>query len=409
MFYEKELQFLRDVFEKSHIQLSFVNYNDSVSEIIDESSLSFFANYINGDDSIKNFLPKIESNIVYKIKTPNNFSYVYFMLPKRAEKNILFIGPYLSEVPTDNKVLEIGEQHGIAPKDQKIFSQYYSSIPVIEENSHLFIMLDAFAELIWGKAQYSIIDIVKERQAPVSPINELKENSLDTTLINMKLMEERYAFENEMMSAVSRGQTQKINQLMSAFSEMTFEKRTSDPLRNMKNYCIIMNTLLRKAAESGGVHPIYLDSVSSSFAIKVEQLTSLSSANALMSDMFRSYCRLVRRHSMGDYSPTVQKSIVFIESDLSADLTLSSIAEQQNISPGYLSAVFKKETGKTITEYIREKRIKHAIYLLETTHLQIQTIALHCGIVDLQYFSNIFKKHTGKTPKEYRESIKNSK
>ena len=109
---------------------------------------------------------------------------------------------------------------------------------------------------------------------------------------------------------------------------------------------------------------------------------------------------------MGDYSPTVQKSIVIIESDLSAYLTLSSIAEQQNISPGYLSAVFKKETGKTITEYIREKRVKHAIYLLETTHLQIQTVALHCGIVDLQYFSKIFKKHTGKTPKEYRESIK---
>ena len=254
-----------------------------------------------------------------------------------------------------------------------------------------------------------IIDIVKERQAPVSPINELKDNtSLDATLINMKLMEQRYAFENEMMNAVSHGQTQKINQLISAFSDINFEKRISDPLRNIKNYCIIMNTLLRKAAESGGVHPIYLDSVSSSFAVKIEQMSSTSSVNTLMSDMFRSYCRLVRRHSMGDYSPTVQKSIVIIESDLSAYLTLSSIAEQQNISPGYLSAVFKKETGKTITEYIREKRVKHAIYLLETTHLQIQTVALHCGIVDLQYFSKIFKKHTGKTPKEYRESIKNS-
>ena len=167
-----------------------------------------------------------------------------------------------------------------------------------------------------------------------------------------------------------------------------------------------MNTLLRKAAESGGVHPIYLDSVSSSYATRIEQLGSVSAANDLMVDMFQSYCRLVRRHSMGDYSPPVQKAIVFIESDLSADLTLSSIAEVQNISSGYLSAIFRRETGKTITEYIREKRVKHAIYLLETTHLQVQTIAMHCGIVDLQYFSKIFKKHTGKTPKEYRESIK---
>ena len=223
----------------------------------------------------------------------------------------------------------------------------------------------------------------------------------------MKLMEQRYAFENEMMSAVSRGQSHKVSQLISSFSDMNFEQRISDPIRNRKNYSIIMNTLLRKAAESGGVHPVYLDRVSSSYATKIEQMTSISALSALMSDMFQSYCRLVRRHSMSDYSPTVQKAIVFIESDLSADLTLSSIAQEQNISSGYLSAIFKRETGKTITEFIRDRRIKHAIYLLETTHLQIQSIATHCGIVDLQYFSKLFKKHTGKTPKEYRESAKN--
>ena len=66
---------------------------------------------------------------------------------------------------------------------------------------------------------------------------------------------------------------------------------------------------------------------------------------------------------------------------------------------------FKKETGKTVSEYIRDKRIEHAKYLLNTTHLQIQTIALHCGIMDVQYFSKIFKKQLGKTPKEYREAL----
>ena len=102
----------------------------------------------------------------------------------------------------------------------------------------------------------------------------------------------------------------------------------------------------------------------------------------------------------------MQKAIVFIHSDLSANLTLSILADTQNISAGYLSAVFKKETGKTVTQYITDERIKQAKHLLKTTRLQIQTIALHCGIVDVQYFSKIFKKSTGKTPKEYREEIK---
>ena len=405
MSYENELGLIRSVLDKRHISSYLVDYDDEVLEAFNREWLSFYSGVLNSGVRIKDLLQSIEPNTIYKMSTPYSFYYIFCMLPGRATKNILLIGPYLPDSISENRLLEIGEMLGVSPKDQKIFEQYFESIPVLHNSSSIFVMLDALGEAMWGKNSFSMVDVSTEKLVPVSPLQE-KERTLDTTLINMKLMEQRYAFENEMMSAVSRGQSQKVSQLMASFTEMSFEKRVSDPIRNMKNYSIIMNTLLRKAAESGGVHPVYLDSVSSSFAARIEQLGSISSINALMTDMFQSYCRLVRRHSMGEYSPTVQKAIVFIDSDLSAELTLSSIAEAQNISSGYLSAIFRKETGKTITEYIREKRVNHAIYLLETTHLQVQTIATHCGIVDLQYFSKIFKKHTGKTPKEYRESIK---
>ena len=167
-----------------------------------------------------------------------------------------------------------------------------------------------------------------------------------------------------------------------------------------------MNTLLRKAAEDGGVHPVYINQISSEFATKIEQLTTVADNSSLMLDMFRSYCRLVRNHSMKDYSLLIQKTVLLIDSDLSANLSLRSLAANQNVSSGYLATTFKRETGKTVSEYIRDKRMKHAAHLLGTTHLQVQTIALHCGIMDVQYFSKTFKKYTGKTPKEYREFIK---
>jgi YesN/AraC family two-component response regulator len=66
--------------------------------------------------------------------------------------------------------------------------------------------------------------------------------------------------------------------------------------------------------------------------------------------------------------------------------------------------VFKRDTGITLTEYITRERMQRACRLLSTTNLQIQTVALHCGIMDVQYFSKLFKKHIGKTPKEYRAS-----
>jgi len=219
-------------------------------------------------------------------------------------------------------------------------------------------------------------------------------------------MEKRYKYENEMMRAVSEGQINKLDFFTGKFNYNLLKKRTNDTLRNIKNYCIIMNTLLRKAAQNGGVHPIYIDNVSSSFAVKIESLQKTETAPSLMTEMFKTYCRLVRQHSMKNYSPIAQRTIAVIDSDISANLTLSVLAKQQNLSAGYLSTVFKEETGKTLTEYIRNKRIKHAQYLLSTTNLQIQTIALHCGIMDVQYFSKTFKKQTGKTPKEYRDELR---
>lgn len=168
-----------------------------------------------------------------------------------------------------------------------------------------------------------------------------------------------------------------------------------------------MNTLLRKAAERGGVHPIYLDSISSDFAMRLERAEKVGEISLIMQEMFRSYCRLVRKHRLKGYSLTVQKIILSIDADLSENLTSSSLAKKHGISLGYLSSVFKRETGKTVSEYISQRRIEYAKYLLSSTGLQVQTVALHAGIMDVQYFSKLFKRLVGKTPTEYRISLKN--
>ena len=226
------------------------------------------------------------------------------------------------------------------------------------------------------------------------------------TVWNMQAVERRYAYENELMRAVSRGQVHKTDRLLTDLAALPLEKRLPDVLRNAKNYCIIMNTLLRKAAESGGVHPVYLDRVSSDFARKIETLKTSAGAAALMQEMFRFYCRLVSKHSVRKYSLPIQKAITYIDSDLTADLSLSALAAMQNVSAGYLSALFRQETGQTLTEYVNRKRVRYAMQLLQTTDLQIQTVAQHCGIVDVHYFSKLFKKYVGKSPTEYREGVK---
>ena len=222
----------------------------------------------------------------------------------------------------------------------------------------------------------------------------------------IKEIEARYSFENDMIRAVSQGNYKALSNAISAEVFMTnVEKRSDDAIRNLKNYMIIFNTLLRKGAEVGNVHPFYIHGMSSDFAKKIENCKTLDDIEKLWNQMAKSYCDLVKTHYIKDCSPLVQSIVMLIDADLTADLTLSALSKKLNVNASYLSTLFRRDTGYTLTEYVNNKRIKMAKYLLETTNHQVQQISHECGILDVNYFVKIFKKHTGKTPKKYRESL----
>ena len=404
MNYEGELRMLCETFHKCRVSTVFVSPGDPVDKALDEIFRLLF-----GEDShllSDTFLARIRPNTIYRMTSSFQFCYILLRLPHLATDTVLAIGPYLPAPLNQRQIFEIAEKYSVLPQRRKLLENYYAGIPVLPETSHLFSLLDTFGERIWGGNLFTVEEISEKSLLDIRPLPASRDTDREDILMQMKIMEERYATENALIRSVARGQIHKGAALMESFATMPFEKRLDDPLRNLKNYSIIMNTLLRKAAEQGGVHPLYLDEMSSAFATRIEQLPSVAAVQELMGEMFRSYCLLVRKHTMKNYSPTVQKALVMIDSDLSADLSLSSLAEAQNISASYLSTVFKKETGKTVTDYINNERMQLAAHLLETTGLQVQTVALHCGILDVQYFSKVFKKYIGKTPKEYRESFK---
>ena len=408
MFNASEFRFLREAFGKCRIPVSLHNPDEPITVIANEQFRSFVTIPPTSNTTLAEFIGELQGQTLYK--TTNRFSlcYNYLSLTVDEKPAILVIGPYLPAPLSSAAILEIAEKNAFPFGALKYLNEFYAGIPVITPDDNLFIFLNTFCEHLWDTSAFALVDLAEDYDSQLIPvINENdRQDDFDSLLMNMKLMEKRYDFENEIMDAVARGQIHKENQLFSAFSDSHFEKRVSDPLRNAKNYSIIMNTLLRKAAEKGGVHPMYLDSLSSSFAVRIEALPSHTDHFEFMLEMFRAYCRLVRKHTMQGLSPIVRKAVLMIDADLSANLSLATLAEAQNVSSGYLATLFKRETGKTVTEYIRERRMKHAMHLLTTTGLQIQTVALHCGVMDVQYFSKMFKRQTGMTPREYRESMR---
>jgi len=86
----------------------------------------------------------------------------------------------------------------------------------------------------------------------------------------------------------------------------------------------------------------------------------------------------------------------------SENISLKEAADLCNLSPGYFSRVFTKETGKTFTAYQALLKTEWAKQLLETTNMTILQISAELGFKDSGYFIKIFKKNAGITPLSYR-------
>ncbi len=94
----------------------------------------------------------------------------------------------------------------------------------------------------------------------------------------------------------------------------------------------------------------------------------------------------------------------YIKDNLRNNFTRKELADLVHIHPDHLSHVFRNQTGISIREYVTNKRISYAKFLLCHTNLYISKVALECGYENAAYFSKIFRKSTGMTPKEFKKS-----
>jgi two-component system response regulator YesN len=95
----------------------------------------------------------------------------------------------------------------------------------------------------------------------------------------------------------------------------------------------------------------------------------------------------------------------YIGKNLRNGVTVNELADVVYMNPSYLSVLFKKEMGETITEYINRVRIDKAKKMLQQVNFKIYDIAQELGYQNPSYFAFQFKKSTGYTPAEYRRVV----
>lgn len=347
---------------------------------------------------------KIEENTLYFVQDVFMCHYNALLLPSGEE---LVIGPYLTQDVSEYELMGILEMNELPMELLPTVRTRILSLPHLSSvESFLLGLLNALGETIWGSMDHFRIKHVEGRQLQ-KHIQAADPEEIDRSveIANLEIMEARYEGEKRLMHAVSHGMLHQAQLLMSHITDAVLEQRTADPLRNAKNYGVVCNTLMRKAVEAGGVHPLHIDKLSDTLARQLEKLHTVDEVLGMYNKMVHKYCLLVKNHSMQGYSQLVQRVILRVETDLTADLSLAAHAAHLNVNPSYLSTLFKKEMGVTLTEYVNRQRVEHGIFLLNATDLLIQTIAQYCGMPDVNYFTKTFKKVTGKTPSEYRAAV----
>lgn len=409
MRYDKELAFVEKLLKNFRINLRYITEDTSDRFTKDNRvGLQDILNYQFDEKKLFQVLDEqCKPNTIYRMKNALMCHYFLFKLPDSEEPAYAYIGPYTLAPVSKQDILKIAEQYHVSPGNLSQVEQFYMDLPLISDENSMLTLLYTLGEYLWNNADnFSVVDefqLLSYAPNDVVPIPDVQ--TPEEALLSIQILEKRYEVEQQLMQAITSGRLHKAEMALANLSSRQLEARADNPIRDYKNYAIILNTLLRKAAEGAAVHPMQIHSISSQYARKIELITSQISFTSLIKEMVRKYCLMVKNHSLKGYSMLIRKVITDINYDLTADLSLKTLAKLLNVNSSYLSTLFKKETGSTLTEYVNRKRIEHAILLLNSTDMQIQTIALYCGIPDVNYFTKTFKKIVGKTPKEYREMI----
>lgn len=401
------IQFMHNFLESNHIPVHYFTispHEEDFLEFLRNFDLGLRHHILGMTESFERFrqwfFSKVPS-VIYFEKDIFLCTYIILFLPEKQEW--LFCGPALFEEITEKRLSILITNLELPEEFHASLKYYYEHMPFFSSMDLLKSMFFEFGNMIYGKSRFEMeyrdntdleiwhYDYENYLRIPEKPFH------------NIHVIEARYEAENALIEAVCSCNEAAAIEALTKFHAYLLPQRLPDRLRDMKNYTITFNTHLRKAAERAGVHPIHIDAHSNGTIPRIEQLGSVNQCINFHKKMIHEYCELIRRHSLLNYSVIIRKALTYINTDLCTDLTLNVLAEQLNVNASYLSMLFKKETGMTLTDYVNKHRIEHAGRLLLCTNLPIKSIAQKCGISDIYYFTRLFKRIMGTTPKTFRQ------
>lgn len=181
-------------------------------------------------------------------------------------------------------------------------------------------------------------------------------------------------------------------------------KYTKDALLDLKIGCTTFVAVCTRAAIEGGLSPSVAYPLGDSYIRKIFQSFNQEYISEVRNSMYHDF--IARVHDLRvnpAFSKAVQSCCDYIQLHSTEPLNIDILAKRLGYSKYYLSALFKKETGCSVGEYIKIARIERAKVLLNTTDLNVEEIWEEVGFSSRSVFGKAFHSVVGMTPREFRD------
>lgn len=181
---------------------------------------------------------------------------------------------------------------------------------------------------------------------------------------------------------------------------------SDDPLRNYKYLFVASITLASRSAIAGGMDAERAYNISDLYILKMDTLQTVDEVKALHADMFAFYTKEMAALDKAQvYSKPVILCIDYIYNHLHETIRVEDLAAQAGLNRSYLSTLFKKETGRSISSCILSKRMEAAQNMLRFSDYSYAEIAATLAFISQSHFIRVFRSQTGYTPKKFRNQF----
>lgn len=177
-----------------------------------------------------------------------------------------------------------------------------------------------------------------------------------------------------------------------------------NPVTNLKYHFVITTAMITRLCKQKGMELEQAFRMSDFYIQKLDDIHTVQGIKTLHDEMVLDYTEKMRKlHRNDTNSRHISMCKEYIYSHIKERITIEDLADELGVSASYLSRLFKKETGDSVSAYIRKQKIDMAKNLLQYSDYSMIDIANRLSFSSQSHFIQQFREYVGMTPKKYRD------